>query len=427
MKQLLDAVAELDNATRTERTRLGKVRRVQAGQWHGGPPPFGYKIANKRLEVEPAEATWVRKMFESSASGDSPATIKLMLDSAGVLARRGGLWTLGSIAALLQNEHYQGHYRYIDHKSGESFTVTCPSIVSPTLWESVQLAHFRGTSRAKQEGATKKFYLLRHLMFCAHCGRPMSARRNVTKGEALYYCPNKERSWVKKGKSDTPWQRGTGCGFDRSMNMNAVDELVWRQVTDLHVKSSLLKEEVKRQVLAAQGITGLGKAAETKKLQAKLNRLRAELKTVNEALGNLESQLLLRAIDLAVHATAKSRLIDARTNVETQINEIHQQVEGAQIGRRWVDWLQKFGESVGSTASFIEEQRKAYIDGILTRIDAGWDADKQTHTLKMHFRLPIVGDQLRWLDPKRKSKGYEVVDGSDQLAVEIPVKRRRTA
>jgi DNA invertase Pin-like site-specific DNA recombinase len=130
MKQLLDAVAELDNATRTERTRLGKLRRVQAGQWHGGPPPFGYRNEQSRLVIEPNEAVWVRKMFEASLNGDSPAKIKLMLDSAGVTARRGGLWTLGSIAAMLKNSHYQGRYSFTDSKSGESFTVPCPSAYS---------------------------------------------------------------------------------------------------------------------------------------------------------------------------------------------------------------------------------------------------------------------------------------------------------
>lgn len=427
MKQLLDAVAELDNATRTERTRLGKVRRVQAGQWHGGPPPFGYRISNKRLDVEPAESVWVRRMFEESVQGASPAKIKLMLDSAGVAARRGGLWTLGSIAALLKNEHYKGHYRYRDSKTGEEFQVQCPAIISAELWEGVQLAHFRGKNRSHQDAATKKFYLLRNLMFCGHCGRPMAARKNATKGEALYYCANKERTWAAQGKSETPWKRGTGCGFDRSMNMNAADELVWRQVTDLHVKSSLLKEEVKRQVLAAQGIQGIGKAAEAKKLAAKLKRLQAEAKTVSEALGNLESQRLLGALDADVYETAKTRLQDARVAVDSNINELNLQLEGIQTGRQWVNWLKKFGEAVGDVSNFTDEQRKAYIEGIVQRIDVMWLPDTQSHQLKLHFRLPIVGDQLRWLDPKRKSKGYEILDGSDELQTEVPIPRKRAA
>jgi hypothetical protein len=211
------------------------------------------------------------------------------------------------------------------------------------------------------------------------------------------------------------------------MKIEAVDELVWRQVTDLHQKSSLLKEEVKRQVLEAQGVTGMNKAAEAKKLQAKLKRLRSQAQTAAEALGNLESQLLLGAIDKAVYETAKQRLNDARQNTEGEINDIHLQLEGIQNGKRWVDWLSKFGEGVGSTAAFTDEQRKAYIHGILKRIDAGWNADTETHTLKLHFRLPIVGDRLRWIDSKKKSKGYEILDGADQFAAELTNHRKRAA
>ena len=55
LKQLLDAVAEFDNATRAERTRLGKINRVRSGMWHGGPAPFGYKLVSHRLVVEESD------------------------------------------------------------------------------------------------------------------------------------------------------------------------------------------------------------------------------------------------------------------------------------------------------------------------------------------------------------------------------------
>ena len=54
-KQLLDAVAEFDNAMRADRTRLGKLHRVRSGHWHGGPPPFGYKLENKKLAINEEE------------------------------------------------------------------------------------------------------------------------------------------------------------------------------------------------------------------------------------------------------------------------------------------------------------------------------------------------------------------------------------
>lgn len=425
LKQLLDAVAELDNATRAERTRLGKFRRVQAGQWHGGPPPYGYRLENKRLAIEPTEAEWVQRMFKESFDGLSPAKIKLILDSNGVTSRRGGLWTLGSIAAMLQNTHYKGFYGFTDKKTGESLQVACPSIVSESLWDCVQLAHFKGKSRAKQDAPTKYFYLLRNLMYCAHCGRPISARTHKGNKESVYYCGNKERTWVTNGgKSETPWKRGTGCGFDRSMNIGKTDELVWRTVTDMHQRSSLLKEEIKRQVLERQGINITSKEAEIKKVQSKLRKLQGEAKAAAVALGNLESQRLLGVMDEDVFQVAKSRLNENRFRIEREVSDLQLKLEGFTERKRWINWIDAFGEQVGNTATMTDEQRQAYIQGIVERIEVRWITELKQHQINIQFRLPIVGDGLKWIDPSKKSLGYELVDGSKDTFAKLPFTRK---
>ena len=42
LKQMLDAVAEFENSVRAERSRIGKLIKVKAGYWHGGPLDFPY-------------------------------------------------------------------------------------------------------------------------------------------------------------------------------------------------------------------------------------------------------------------------------------------------------------------------------------------------------------------------------------------------
>jgi len=110
MKKIMDAVAELDNAQRAERTRLGKLARIKQGRWMGGPPPYGYAIENHHLVVNPEEAKWVVRIFEEYADKTATIDIKLMLDTHGVQPRRGGgTWALGSIQALMRNTHYIGY------------------------------------------------------------------------------------------------------------------------------------------------------------------------------------------------------------------------------------------------------------------------------------------------------------------------------
>lgn len=428
LKQLLDAIAQFDNTTRADRTRMGKLQRVRSGFWHGGPPPFGYRLLDRKLDVEPTEAKWVAQMFKLSAGGASPAQIKQELDANGVTARRGGLWTIGSIAAMLKNQHYTGQYLFQDKKSGESIPVICPGIVDQSTWEAVQVLHRLGESRQQQRNATiKHFYLIRDLLFCGHCGRPISGRQVRGNGEALYYCPNKERAWVQNGgKSEAPWKRGTGCGFSRSMNLDRTEELVWKCVRDMHAQSSHLKEEVKRRVLEQQGLQFITDKNARKQAEAKYRRLQKDSSALSKTIGDVTANHLLNQLDAVSYQATLKRLNDERDRLQGLMAELKLQLHAETARKKWIDWVDQFGSEVQNTATFTDEQSKAYVAGIVERIDAKWLEEKNAHELTIHFRLPIVGDGIEWLHKEHKSKGYKLVDGSRTTTLPLSKRAART-
>ena len=151
LKQMLDAVAEFENSVRAERSRIGKLIKVKAGYWHGGPPPFGYQLEQGKLTENKVESKWVKFIFKEALKGISISHIKKELDSNAILARRGGLWTLGSIESLMTNTHYIGRYNFTDKVSGESVEVKCPLIVDEITWNSINLARKRRASRKDQQ------------------------------------------------------------------------------------------------------------------------------------------------------------------------------------------------------------------------------------------------------------------------------------
>ena len=67
MKVILDGMGEFENSIRAERTRLGKLNRARQGYWFGGPPPFGYKIVDKKLALNKDESVWVKKIFTETS------------------------------------------------------------------------------------------------------------------------------------------------------------------------------------------------------------------------------------------------------------------------------------------------------------------------------------------------------------------------
>jgi hypothetical protein len=368
----------------------------------------------------------VKRIFKETLNGSTSPEIKKLLDSNGMPARRGGLWTLGSIQALLRNPHYAGSYTYADSKTKQTFTVDCPSIVAQETWDAVQASRRQEVSRQSQKNGThKNFYLLRDLMYCGHCGRPISGRIKPSKSEAMYYCPNKERKWAVEGGSKEPWKRGIGCGFDRSMNLPQTDELVWGFVNSLHSKSSVLKEEVKRRVLKEHGLTHIIDPEATKRTEARVKKLQKELNDLSDVLGNVEAKFLIDRGDPRAHKVTVTRVLEAKDRIEQNLSDARQELRGASDRKRWVRWLDAFGESIKPQGQQSDEDKKGYIAGLVERIDARYLSDSREHELKIHFKLPIVDDGIKWNVPSNKKKGYTVVGGEREATVTVKKKDGR--
>ena len=422
-KSVMDALAQLDNAQRAERTRLGKLARVKQGYWLGGPPPFGYKILEKKLVLNKDESVWVKKIFTETAKGASTLDVKKMLDSNGVLPRRrASTWSIGSIQALLKNTHYKGSYKFHDKKSEETIETECTAIVDATTWTAVQKLKTRTTSRVSQQNRTKQFYLLRDLMSCGHCGRQMSARKKITKNEQLYYCPNKERDWVTNGGSETPWERDKGCGMSRSLNIPETDELVWNAVISAHKTSSILKEEVKWKILEETG-------APLARNEADLKVLERQLKQYQKLLGQTkdsQADLLLRnasgEIKSDIYKIALERSNENINDLEIKIANTQLQLKGGNDNKKWVDWLKIFGRTLDNKKSMHDEDKKLYLSGLIEKITVSYDKVKNEHEVAIKFQLPIVGDGVIWKNPANHKEGYKLKKG--KLTKSVMVKKK---
>jgi len=307
MKSLLDGVAEYDNAIRAERSRLGKLNKVRNGGWYGAPPPYGYEIVDGKLSIHPEESKTVKKIYKWFNDGKPIADIKRLLDKEGITARRGGLFNTGSINRLMQNTHHIGYYTYTDKKSGETVSVVCPPLVDETLWNRVQERRHKIFERKGQNNRTKRFYLLRNLMYCGECGSQMSGRIHEIRNERLYFCPNKMRNWKKsKPTQDTRYKRGQvgdyGCDMNRSLNIPITDEFVWNAVVKTVAQSSTLKEGFKTEVLQSKFATDEEIKSELKNQKTKSQRLRGELGRIQSSIADVETNNLLQKYDAEVYS-----------------------------------------------------------------------------------------------------------------------------
>ena len=103
MLEIKSLFASHDNALRTARMKQSKLYRIKKdGIWDGGQLPYGYTTENKMLIPHKEESKWVKKMFKWYYDGKQIIWIKQKLDQNQVIARRGGLFSTGSIMRLFK-------------------------------------------------------------------------------------------------------------------------------------------------------------------------------------------------------------------------------------------------------------------------------------------------------------------------------------
>ncbi len=421
MLGIMSEISQYDNQIRTERFRLGKLKRVREGGWMGGPPPFGYKLEDGQLVPNEDEVKWVKFIFEKYVDGESIDGIRTELMNHGVETRRGKpIWSHGSIFGLLRNPHYGGSYEYHDKKSGESITVSCPPILDASLLSNARSTIAsrsygkKGTRRTKTS-VRKHTYLLTDIMYCAHCGNRFSG--NLKKKQTSYYrCRTKEESWRNSHRDDYG-----GCTSNRNLQIDQTDELVWETVVDVLSDSHLFREKIKQETLGNKSLRQ--STIDMKKVQIQIDRIEGDISKVTDSIVNLNTERLLGNVQEQDIEKIISNLEERRGEFETRRNELVSTLDTERQSRVWVDWLKEFGDRVDRLrdGSMSVSDKKRFLKGVVEKIDVT-SVDKQQHRFDIKFAFPCVNDGL-----SRNQKGnFFPKDGKDTKSVRLNLLKKST-
>jgi len=416
---ILSEVSSYDNYLRTERSRLGKFKRIKQGFWMGGPSPFGFNVSDKKLVPNEDESKWVKFIFESYKDGKTIRHIKNELLRNGVLTKRGNsVWTLGSIEKLLTNSHYGGFYFVKDHKTDEVIRVECPSILPSSLVHQVNLIKQSRTRQTRiSESNQKNFYLLREFLFCSECDSRYSGRIFPTQYRSVYYCPRNERNYVNEqtGKSQK-------CLNRRYLKIEETDKLIWNSVVEVMSNSHLFKEEVKNQVLGTNQSYESQKD-EIKKTKSKLKKIETEIRDVTNSIVNLETDQILKKRSSTEVRSILENVEKVRQKLESDRDSLNQQIYSLENRTSWIDWINEFGKRINKMSDFSTEEKSKFLKGVVEKIVVH-TVDKQEHSLKINFRLPYVGDTLVRNTSKTTSSKFKVKKGKIGLNVQLQTSKK---
>jgi DNA invertase Pin-like site-specific DNA recombinase len=421
MLTLMSGISAYDNTIRTERSRLGKIKKVQQGGWLGGPPPFGYAIVDSKLRENKDESKWVNYIFQAYSGDKTPREIRQHLLKHGVKTRRGKLiWSLGSIEKLLTNTHYGGYHYITDGKTKEQFRVECPQIVPSTLVLAVEEARKRRTRQTRAvESNQKSFYLLKEFLFCEQCGSRYSGRRYPKQNRSVYYCPKIERSYAST-YSEEPRK----CENRRYLKIEETDRLVWDTVVEVLSKSHLFKEEIKKQVKDEDsGGEQLSRGEQINELKKKNKQIQREIEDITKTLITLETDSILKRRNASELRAIIDNVELERTRLQAVKEQNTLQIHTLESKSKWLDWFSKFGERIEKMQGFSDQEKQLFLKGVVEKITVSTQ-DTQAHEIVINFKIPYVNDTFEWKNPRARGQGYILGDGEKGVSVDLESQKK---
>lgn len=196
-----EVIDEQENETRRLFVAGGMRERQLSGRWTGRIP-YGYRKAladfpdgtrgwDGGLEIEPREATFVRRMFDQLAAGISINQVAIGLNIVGSRTYTGVPWTTTAIRQLVANHVYTGalvryprertphYYLATDpHDGHREVSRPFPAIVDERLWAAAQSDGTGTPFRATHS------YPLSAVTRCGKCGFRM---QGCNSGRHRYY------------------------------------------------------------------------------------------------------------------------------------------------------------------------------------------------------------------------------------------------
>ena len=289
----------IDNLS--ENIKRGHRQKLKNGLWPQ-MAPLGYlnNKATKMVYVNTEKAPLIKKAFEAYASGKySLKELRKIISDFGLVGTKGKLLSVSNFQYLLQNPFYYGLIRY----NGEYFEGKHEPIIAKKLFDEVQEVMKR---KSKPQKADKlKFFLYRGFFKCGECGFTITADKKIKKSGrkyVYYYCTKKNPNHV--------------C----TQNVFTREEKISAQINEAIQKVSLPNNE------ADWLIDALTKekeqTAQTESFFAQ--KIKDEIKTIDEKLEKLMNAYLESALNLAEYREAKNQLVNQKQLLKDKLTAFEQ-------------------------------------------------------------------------------------------------------
>ena len=270
MGSVMGIFQEYERLKIAERMRIGKLRKVRENKkLLGYQPKYGYDYLNRIKKGENARdsefvinekrAEVVRLVFEWCDNGMTKYGIQEELYKRGImpLKAKRDVWSTSVIDRLLRDTTYKGEHYYNKNESAKPknprkiekynrnpkssriardkkdwYMVKVPPIVSPELFDRVQVQLARNKSTYDRKNSRTHKYLVGGIVECV-CGQRRTG--DPAGGHAYYRCNDRSNHRL-----------GTRTCYEHGVNTEVLDYIVWKNVSKLLTNPELVLHYAKK-------------------------------------------------------------------------------------------------------------------------------------------------------------------------------------
>ena len=196
---ILASCAQAESESISKNMRWSYQKRMRSGTYIPSSVPYGYRLAQKQIIVEPVEAVVIVQIFTMYLAGYSKLKIATELNSKGIRTRKGNPWDYCAIRYILRNERYAGNSMWQKTYKTEAFPPkklrnygecdryyaekTHPAIIELDAFSAVK--ELLEERRNFYKEGIRTVNPVRDRLVCGHCG---SRFRGKTSEKTHYWC-----------------------------------------------------------------------------------------------------------------------------------------------------------------------------------------------------------------------------------------------
>lgn len=345
---MLEWAAENYSRSLGKNAARGMRESALKGQITGGHVAFGYKVVDKKLEIDERAADGVRMVFDMYASGKTKAQIAAALNRRGFRTTLTGQeFTYNNVTHILANRLYIGDFTY---KPGTEYEIkrVCPRIVTDEVFNACQE---RAASDKRNYGHKRSNveYMLSGKLFCGHCGSAMTGDAGTSRNGAVhnyYTCFNKKRR--------------QGC-TKKSEALEAIERYVVGQTVEFILKPGQLEIIAKKIAAFHKQDCGADKIDEEKRRLAAVEK---EINDCVDALIKTSNKTALQRINERL-----ALLEQQKEDAELQIAKLNITASMSISAEDCEAWLQTFCNGDIEDADFRRRIIYAFVNSVFVYDD----------------------------------------------------------